>query len=269
MAKLKPFKLYSKNFTEGPVVDEQEFVFECSVTPEGRFRVKIPTELTIAVNESLITGCRVEKLQVYFYVTGDNLDLCKRVIENGVRNYLSVVNEEELVILYGYIVDTAYAIGADGSKHPNGYVAEKETGKFINWAGNLSLSSLWKCKFYSVGLNASVQKKSTYRRANGVTVSYEKARIPDTDRNLFSYKLNAFSSIRDLNSMSFDDASPAGGVKEMPYTEEAAKFFYEAMMSLCDLSERIEKVLGQPPSELAKGIDHAAGINLLQLNKDN
>ena len=68
-------------------------------------------------------------------------------------------------------------------------------------------------------------------------------------------KLNGFCGIGLIGR----DKKLMASLQEMPYTEKAAQFFYNSLMAMCALADRIETFFGDRPM-LTAAIEKQAGV---------
>lgn len=228
MAKLQsiPFKFESQ---AGEVL---EFTSNVSVNSQGLFSINVPAELKESLESlSKSLGLGVQRARKNLYVSGRDLSDCKQLIENAAEDYLKCEIKRECIILYKYINDTTYYKDfATGEIFPNGTYVDDYQGNKGAWKG--SLDATHRSGFYSVGLSAMIVDKISYIRASGTRIEYDR---PD-DVHTFSpetykEKLASFCGL-----WHYEPAE----MSEIPYTEEAAKFFFETMMGLCKLADRLE-----------------------------
>lgn len=241
MAKLKAIQFKATSLTGEAV----EFNAEASVTNEGQFSVEIPDYLE-ELGRKLVRDERavhIERPRVHLRVSGKLLEDCERFVKTLLTEYVRCEVATETVILYNYLTDAHYVKDdANGELFPSG-VGVESYGKTAKWADlrNPAMSHN-SSPFFTVGINARVVQKHTYTRASNVSVKYsggsEFANAGDGD---WAKKLNSYCKLsRPYNGKGEIDRS----FMEMPYTEEAAKFFYGLMMSMCKLSDRIHSFVG-------------------------
>lgn len=174
-------------------------------------------------------------------VIGKSLDEVRRFIEHCAANELKCEVKTERVIVYGYDIFAHACQASDGSLHPNGHYAGRE-GKWIELATNTFGSEVR--EHYSVGFAAVVREKTTYTRPTGTVVKYDQpdkvSHFADTDPMMM---LNAFVKVKPK----LDGGQLPSGFKEMPYTEEAALFFYQTMMNIVNLASTVRNFFSNAP----------------------
>lgn len=227
MAKLKSQTFFFPVKTGG----EFKFTTDVSVTADGLFHLTIPEELAPTANAlaNKIKNIDIRHSRTNWTVIGKNLDDCVNFIKSAGDDYVACEVTEEPVILYGATIRAAYFKNPDGRIFPNGGFPGADHGKGGRWCGSLSSSNM--SPNYSVGFVAVPRIKTTYTRGSGQKVEYKN---PGRDGEEYWKLLNSFCSL---------NVDPKS-LKEIPYTEEAAKFFFETMLRLCHLADRIETFFG-------------------------
>lgn len=228
MTTLSPLHFNFKSTTD----DILDFQSSVSVTQEGEFRLTFPEELFDSVNEVI----REDKTSSAYcgrnskrtpYIGGTILLDCKETIKAAGENYMSCTIKEEPVILYAIANDISYMKAPSGEIFPNGKFKEACYGKGGTWCGNLNAGSTK--EKYSIGFVAICRIKTIYIRNSGQKVEYH-IDYEEKTRGEYWDKLNSFCGITYNKT----------GFKELSYTEETAKFFYNTMLSMCYLADRIE-----------------------------
>lgn len=240
-------------FTKSNSGEKLNFECEISVNSKGIFSVRLPREIPdflaaakhISKEDKFKPTC-VEKLREYHCVSGRDLELCCNLIERAAYQYLEYEAVEELVILYDMNAFCHYVKDKDGKIYANGHDARDMKGEEYHhdddcWHGTHGRQSISAhAPFYFVGLYAHVWTKITKTRGTYVKVEFEN---PGNSLARKSYGERLNSTVR-LYPEDFGRGSQERhGLKEMPYTEEAAKFFYEALMGICKLHDMIDGVI--------------------------
>jgi hypothetical protein len=152
-----------------------------------------------------------------------------------------VTVKRELVIHYTAGADVRF-VRVDGKIAPNGegcdqYVWEEDPFFKINGGYSNYVPA------YSLALAAEVVCRVTTTRRDGTDIT-EYVSVSDHDEingvslGPWGRQLNKWCGFRQ------DDA------KELPYTEQAAQFFYNAMLSLVRLADNMHQFFKKPPEEL-------------------
>lgn len=254
MAKLKSIKFHHKNET-GEVM---EFSSNVTIDGDGTFNVTIPDELhgtATRIPKTVDVGLTKPANSHSWRVSGKRLDDCQSFINTVLEDYLKCEIATERVIVYGYSMKVCYTKHANGGIYANGYICEDENGKDsyndARHGGELHATNT--APLYSVGLGAKVFDRVTYSRASGKTVVYKSPKFPGSHlvHDSPAKRLNAFAALS-INPDRQD-------TQEMPYSDEAAAFFYDAMIAMCKLADQVNAFLGDKQS-LMLAIERRAAL---------
>lgn len=238
-------KLPKENIGATDALGEQyEFCSEVSVDTSGVFHMTFPDELAeyarsyVKDKGGVISGAfDVTRARKFYRLSGRDLRKLREHLNAIVEEFVRGDVTKTPVIRYKLALNITYWRGADGKLYPNGHMAHHVLGG-PNGAWADDVSKLHACNTtdaFVVGLYAQVLTKITVTRPSGTKVTFERFQSTDDHFNTDSWadKLNAFCGLD--TDFSGDDDS----IQEMPYTEEAARFFYEMMLQLCYLAERL------------------------------
>lgn len=217
------------------------FKTEIRVDKNGIFTFTIPAELeeTARVHTHDGPTTFVGKMRVNNFVTSKTKADGIKFLTAVAQDYVKCEVIRETVILYTTRANVSYWKTAKGDIVPNGGYDDDYGKNKGSWHGTPAHERGYDSDHtYSVGLMAYVYVKVTARRKSGDQIGWERAgdncqNEPDN----YLDKLNSFVGA------GFTD-SERDNCHEIPYTEEAARFFYNAMMSICRLSDRIESFFG-------------------------
>lgn len=215
--------------------EQMEFDAQVSVDQQGMFSIRIPDELEAAARDCGLTIARPAK---NLFARGNNLDDLKQAVTDAVKAHLTTEQHRTPVILYSTDIAVAYWKCEDGSAHSNGGSARNATDSPGAWAitGNLHAGSVQ--SHYRVGLCAKVvDKVEHYRNGQLIKTTYAPCDTGHFDPIAgmeWAHRLNGFVGL------SFNQ----GRSQQIPYSEEAARFFHDAMISLCRLGDRISEFFG-------------------------
>lgn len=219
--------------------EQMEFDAQVSVDQKGMFSIHIPDELEATARDCGLTIARPAK---NLFARGNNLDDLKQAVTDAVKAHLTTEQHRTPVILYSTDIAVAYWKCEDGSAHSNGYNAQNATDSPGAWAkvGNEQATS--RVSHYRVGLVAAVADKvEHYRNAQLIKTTYARCdtgHFKPIEGMDWAHRLNGFTG-------TFIDYSAATRrYQETPYSEEAARFFHDAMISLCRLGDRINEFFG-------------------------
>lgn len=274
MAKLKDVS-FNVRADSGQKLD---FKCEMNVSTEGEFTLVLPEidgldeviraildgEKYLPHEEKKHNGVRLTSARKYWHVKGSSMQAVNHLVSEGAEQWLVQGETRELVILYKFDAECHYAIDSAGGVFCNGYDA-KDHGKCKSvddheWGGSERRFSSDITQTYHVGFGAEVKLKITSRRGNSERVVYEHPDFPGSHFDLDSYgkRLNGFISIHFTES-------DRDNIKEIPYTEEAARFFYDFMVGMCKLHLGLSKFF-EKGSDIHKIISGYNGNGLLQIS---
>ena len=228
-----------------------------TVTKDGSFFMTVPKEHEEELSHA--TGVELHRKQLRF--KADSLDALTSKVQEALKQYLAYETKEEMVIRYNVRATCHYCIDKDGNVYPNGNFAKEATGRY-HWAeaiGRDCSGSSYSEHDYSVSLMVQVCVKRTDTRGDMYKkVKYLPVYQPENNDSVGKYgtMLNGFCHI-DVG----DDS------REVPYTEEAAKFFFVSMMSLCRLDASVQKFFADE-SKVLKLISSGDSMLLLGSNTE-
>lgn len=258
----------------------QKLDFKCdmNVSTEGEFTLVLPEidgldEVIRAIllednkkphEERKHQGVHLTAARKYWHVKGDTMQAVSSLVHEGADQWLLQGETREMVILYKFDAECHYAVDTAGGVFCNGYDA-KDNGKGKNeddhkWGGSESKFSSDITQTYHVGFGAEVKLKITSTRGNSKRVVYEHPDFPGSHFDYDSYgkRLNGFISIHFTES-------DRDNIKEIPYTEEAARFFYDFMVGMCRLHLGLSKFFDKG-TDIHKMIDNYKGNGFLQIS---
>lgn len=254
----------------------ETFQFKAPITVDshGEFTVNIPDELLVSAEACLKQPnwkghVKLDQPRVNWRVKGRILDEVERFIEDVLTEHMAVEVTKELVIRYRYENNTAGARAADGSLHPNGHwvgkAGESTEQKSWEWAGNQNIHATNRPSLFGVGVVAYVYLKVTYARPSGAKVEYTDD-LPGSHwdhnpmRRLNSFIVDRPDSRDSRRGIMTSGRSPSDGIHEMPYSDAAATFFADLMLTMLRLGEQLDDFIGDR-DQLQIAIEH--GMNLL------
>lgn len=174
------------------------------------------------------TGLHVDKMNDGIKAIGEAMDAL-----------LTETVTEELVLRYNYSATCHYFVANDGSLHVNGVDHEGGEGQWVAEIidGDAEGGSWHSHDSWRIGFLAVVEKKVTYTSGDKVKIEY--ACPQEEELGEWGNKLNAF-----VNTYM------RGSPKELPYSENIARVFYESMWKLCKLAHDLTKFLSEPKNVL-------------------
>jgi len=216
--------------------DELDFKSAVTVGADGLFTMTIPVELEDALR-GVCKGLRDDGSGVYdtpksIRVYAPSLQQCKDLIGKAGEEWAACQITEEAVIVYARDIKVAYCIDTDGAIYGNGCGLHG-----YRRGGELHATN--RAKFYTVGFAAKCMLKITYVRASSSKIEYKQS--PHKTPHHLDFPETYHDKLNGFNCLSIGDPRY---MQEMPYTEEAAKFFYEMMAGICALADRVEQFFG-------------------------
>jgi hypothetical protein len=228
---------------------------DVSVDSEGYFAIEIPEKdaneygLILQKNKNNYKGLSVgikvvRKIRKYF-ITGKDFELCKSFFLFAVKQANKYDIKEELVILYrfrkkiSYIKNTETGEVSLPDKNINYYV-DNQNGKIQKISNITERYSHKNEPVYSVGLSAGVFLKKTLTRENTKDIFYFLA-DEQLKKDSFGDVLNRISVGYDAKHYSYREygIELTDDMVEIPYAENSAEFFYNMVIGLCKLSDKL------------------------------
>lgn len=237
---------------------------EASVTTDGLFRVKVPVELRDIVNNfsNRKGGIVRTDWNIYFHgksykpqeaewsVEAARLDICLRVLNAAAADFLVCEKKTERVILYALELSVSFWATPDGQIFPNGYTGSPdEEIKKGRWYEIRSKRQSFHATnpipdTFKIGLGAEAWDKTTYTRASGAKVTWDKVTAED--------RFNPKTPLAKLQAFSVLQIGPTTpGVREMPYSDAAALWFHDAMISLFKVAKNMDDFFASEDNLLA------------------
>jgi len=242
--------------------DDQRYEFESDihVSSDGEFSCTVPEYLVESLGSvaaelnKVKRGLSVQRLKVNHRAYGPTLpDLLKYVGEALKQHYAAVVTTD-LVICYDWFAEMSYWLNPDGTMAANGSMpdaAERRTdGTGGDWnqhwlkSGEM-ISANAPAQHFSVGMYAAIHRRTTYTRSSGSTVVWSRISQFESRDSLGEWG----SKLAGLCGLSAPKAPLH--LRQMPYTDQAAKFFYESMMAMCEIGRRFKNFFSDEANVLA------------------
>ncbi|MDH4602322.1 hypothetical protein [Pseudomonas syringae] len=236
------------------------FASEIHVSTDGEFSCTVPDFLVAALGSVGVGSNKfkptlyVQKLKVnHRAYAPSKADLLKFVDEAHRQHHQAEVTTD-LIICYDWFAEVSYWLNPDGTMAANGSMPDaarrNDDGSGGNWAVHNLRTGQTICanntaKHFAVGVYAAVHKRTTYTRASGATVTWERITQFDSQSTLGEWgkKLTGLCGLSAPKS--------AEHLRQMPYTDEAARFFYESMMAMCEIGRRFKNFFGDEANVMA------------------
>lgn len=259
MAKLAPLKIEETSSTG----ETKTFSIPLTVGASGIFRAVVPMEL-----EGTVTNLKPAHRQGVaidrspkndMILAGSRLEEVRKTLEIALHELMVAEIKTERVIIYDFQSAMLYYRGIDGEIHPNALydtarVENSIGGPASRWGGGLNTGFDRQVDTYTIGIYARVMDKVSHIRPSGTKVTY--ASINGAEEE-YHEKLNAFTRFT-------VPSERRGKLREIPYTEEAAKFFYETIVGLCKVADRLEKFFASPDQVILAIADKTNNALLLK-----
>lgn len=242
--------------------DDQEHRFESEihVDTEGEFSCTVPEFLVGALNavgaphNKFSKQRYAAKLKVNYRAYAPSKSDLLAFVNEAHRDFYKAELAKDFVICYDWFAEVSFWLNPDGSMAANGSMPDaarrNNDGSGGNWADfKLKNSSTTICANYttthfSVGVYAAVFERTTHTRASGTTVTWQRiTQFGDKDLGPWGAKLTGICGLAAQRSPE--------SFKQIPYTEDAAKFFYESMMAMCEIGRRFKSFFSDDANVLA------------------
>jgi hypothetical protein len=213
-----------------------EEIVKAFVDAHGQFSVNIPDILTdIADAKMPRSGLEVRGHRNNYQVRSSSLREALAFLTECAQDHVTVETKTERVILYGCDLRVAFWIDEKGQFWPSGYDHGVRSGNW--WKPKMHRQSLHSdsgVEYYSVGLVAIVFDKITHKRASGDTLQWERVREDHNDEQSPIGRLNSFSAL------GIDPEDHPDTLRALPYSDEAAEFFYKVLIGLCHIAKNLD-----------------------------
>lgn len=255
MPKLKDLVIRHQN----KAGDVYEYKSPCNVSTEGQFTVNLPDDLEEIIGTFTVHNreCPIpEKFDVRVYthqhkwrVSSSTLEGIQKYIRKLIELKMECVKIIERVIVYRHQADYCIWVAPDGSLHPNGSLSvgmKKAAPDMVKgkWMGTLNGSmGMHKPSVYSVGIGAKVFDKVTYRSPAGGKDRHEYILVQEDviqDEGIESTYLHKLNAMIGTSIGHEDRFSSSHGAEEMPYSEDAAQFFYDAIIAINGIAMKMD-----------------------------
>jgi len=286
MPKINPINVWISG--KGGRDNHFHHMYETHVLADGTFQTLIPAEQVEWIERLDRTGVQLTKNKSDKPVLkAKNLDDISRIVHEYGRSTLEVETTIEQLIFYKVKLDIAYCTNPHlpGEVFPNGGIATQATGgdQDYQWHGS-SKAGTMSSNGHSVGVSAVVVDKIIHRMSGGRShVEHAKTKFP--------YKSTTFgASLNEFNAGVFPSGDywsptdpnvprhPPGKsymgeylisdtLQFVPYTEEAAEFFYGMMMNLATLAERLRLFFGDGGDAFLENLNNGNAQLLLGKQK--
>lgn len=246
MAKLGKREIVVENEIDPTI--KFRFEVEINVSKKGEFYFTLNDEqkeslLNSGVNLNNTVNHKTKKIGTFY---SDTLEKLISNFEELLQDAVSAeVIEDKFVILYYIKTECTYCL-ASGEPVPNGYyvpIEERIDRQYVNWVEGTTTGE----HGFGFSAYAMIYKKQVLRFKSGQEKTFfyvirneQKKELGDYGKKLSDFIIPA-QDIRDAyNNWSM------GEKKEIAYTEENAKFFYEVLIAVCRMNEKIKGFINEP-----------------------
>ena len=231
--------------------DGTTFGAKCAthVDVEGRFTVAVPEALEALALELLsgrsvksyafkeLANVSLTKSHGKLRATGGDLKAITNALNKLAEIHLTVEEKTERFIVYRASLQAAFWLRPDGTMTGNG--GGESGGSWWNpKTKQAAIHATEKANQVSVGFVAKAFDCTTYTRPSGDTTRWREVDHDDADKS--AGLLNKFTTIHIEN--------PAADCYErMPYTPEAAEYFYKLMLAICSMAKALDEFTADKP----------------------
>lgn len=230
------------------------FESEVHVCSEGEFSCTVPDFLIPTLNAvARLHNKRLytSKLRVNHRAYAPSKSELIGYVNQAHHDFYKAEEIVELVICYDWFSEVSYFIRPDGSICENGSAPGAAFGAGGQWANNQGrdgrdiTGSGGQVGHFSVGVFAAIFKRTTFRRSSGDTIEYERvwANSVLPSEMPWAHRLKGLCGLKNPKEPRY--------LKQMPLTDEAARFFYESMMAMCEIGRRFSNFFGDEDNILA------------------
>lgn len=214
--------------------EEMQFIAACTVDSKGVFAIVIPDDLADVASG---LGFAVTRPRTNWRVEHRDLETAKTQVRLALEEFLKCEESVERVIRYSTDLRVSFWQNQDGTIAPSGRGSNGG-----NWSdvGNKLIGHAGTHNGYGVGIVAWVVDRVTLTRGPVVKVEYRRADLghhTPKEGLEYAYQLNSFVRMGIPKDLVLTD---------MPYTEQAAKFFHDILISLCLMARNVDGFFKSP-----------------------
>jgi hypothetical protein len=231
-----------------------KYAVEVSVDENGVFLFEIPEEIADCLKALLgkiqeLVYLRTAEVHLHQARRGakpmlasKTFDAGKCALEHAARDNAKESVRRERIIVYGLQTRSSYVKNGEGDFFADGGFPGADYRKSGNWYGKAEhgdgrFGDRGVNAYYYVGFFARVYDRITKTKGEHKEFKLERPDLPNSSYDHPAYRLNCFKGV-DIQ----EDELRRFTV--MPYSDEAAVFFYDVMLSICKLSDRLGGFFG-------------------------
>lgn len=230
-----------------------EFTLSIEIRANGTFYTHVPDKLLVSFDENAI-DLRERKRQGFFVTSATTFHELVGVIKKAHKTFMEPIVKEEPVIVYNIESHVSFALTKDGRIFPN---AGFEGASWPRDHGKKQYGDHHSCNpsegGYSliIGAKAMLKKTTTYGDKSSSRYEYYYKDESHLGHDNPAQLLNSWCSMELPEN-----------TREMPYSDEAAMFFFNLLKAMAELNRRVQEFTNTP-EKLAKAISRNAGVLML------
>ncbi len=232
-----------------------KFTVQVEVSSSGAFYAHVPDKLRVSLDEDLIDRLPRQRGRAGFVlVSAITFSELFGIIKKAHNQFMEPAVKKEKVIRYNIESHVSFALTKDGRIFPNaGYPGAEWASHGDETYGNHDACRSAKNGYsLTIGAKAMVKKTTTYGEKSASEYSYYYGEDDDQfSRTDPAARLNSWSAM-----VLPEDA------REMPYSEEAAVFFFGLLQTMAELNRRVQEFTNTP-EKLSLAIAKTSGVLML------
>lgn len=248
MPKLKKAEFTAKN--ETGAVDT--ILIDIEIRANGIFYAHIPEKLRVSFDEDRIEA-RSRPRKGFFVTNAATFGEIEQRIRKAHNDFMKPTVAEEAVIRYNIESHVSFAMDAEGRIFPNaGYPgAEWGRDRSKTYGDHDACHSAPGGYSLTIGARALIKRTTTHGKESAVEYrSYYK----DDDHHGHD---NPAQLLNSWTAVGLPDEA-----REIPYSDEAAMFFFNLLKGMAELNRRVQEFTNTP-EKLALTISKSSGILML------
>lgn len=247
MPHFKKVEFISQN-ADGAV---DKFTLSVEIRANGTFYTHVPEKLRVSFDEDSI-DLRERQRKGFFVTSASTFVELVSAIEKAHDEFMEPSIKEEPVILYNIESHVSFALTKDGRVFPNaGYPGAQWLAKDESFGKHHASDPTQGGYSLTIGAKAMLKKTTTYGKKSASTYSYYYKGESHLAHDNPAQLLNSWTAMKLA-----DDA------REMPYSDEAAMFFFNLLHGMAELNRRVQEFTNTP-EKIALAISKHAGQLLL------
>lgn len=231
-----------------------KFSVSVEIDANGSFYCYVPKKLTVAFHDDNIRlHQRSGQREGFFFSAASTFQELVTRIKKAHNDFMSPTIKEEPVILYNIESHVSFSLTKDGTIAPNAGFPDSVWAdcKDKTYGGHHASDPSEGGYSLTIGAKAMTKKTITYGEKSSVEYSYYYKGGSHLGHENPAQLLNSWASINLP-----EDA------KEIPYSDGAAIFFFNLLMSMAELNRRVQEFTNTP-KKLSLAIRRHSGALLL------